>query len=108
MQIFCPGDPIELKAMLKKILKINGPKYLRIGKKGEPNINLSNLKIDIKSPNTIFKGNEIIILSVGNMLGVSKEVYDKLKSISKGYASFDYHVSGYKPANLAIVIGMIC
>ncbi len=28
------------------------------------------------------------------------DFYDKLKSISKGYASFDYHMSGYKPAKL--------
>lgn len=26
--------------------------------------------------------------------------YDNLKTISKGYASFDYHVTGYKPARL--------
>jgi len=26
--------------------------------------------------------------------------YDRLKSISKGYASFDYHQTGYKPAKL--------
>lgn len=29
------------------------------------------------------------------------DFYDKLKSISKGYASFDYHPSGYKPSKLA-------
>ncbi len=28
------------------------------------------------------------------------DFYDKLKSISKGYASFDYHITGYKQANL--------
>jgi GTP-binding protein LepA len=29
------------------------------------------------------------------------DFYDKLKSCSKGYASFDYYVSGYKPSKLA-------
>lgn len=28
------------------------------------------------------------------------DFYDKLKSISKGYASFDYHMNGYKPSKL--------
>ena len=28
------------------------------------------------------------------------DFYDKLKTISKGYASFDYHINGYRPAKL--------
>ena len=28
------------------------------------------------------------------------DFYDQLKSTSRGYASFDYHISGYKPAKL--------
>jgi GTP-binding protein LepA len=28
------------------------------------------------------------------------DFYDRLKSISKGYASFDYHMHGYRPSKL--------
>ena len=29
------------------------------------------------------------------------DFYDKLKSVSKGYASFDYHIHGFRPSKLA-------
>jgi len=35
------------------------------------------------------------------------DFYDRLKSISKGYASFDYHLDGYRPGELAKVSIMI-
>jgi GTP-binding protein LepA len=31
------------------------------------------------------------------------DFYDRLKSVSRGYASFDYHIDGYEPGNLVKV-----
>jgi GTP-binding protein LepA len=35
------------------------------------------------------------------------DFYDRLKSISRGYASFDYHITGYEPGNLVRMSVMV-
>ena len=51
--------------------------------------------------NQIYLTSDRVELSVEMPLGeIVFDFYDKLKSISKGYASFDYYQSGYKPAKL--------
>ena len=51
--------------------------------------------------NQIYLTSDRIELTVELPLGeIVFDFYDKLKSISKGYASFDYHVTGYKQAKL--------
>jgi len=51
--------------------------------------------------NQIYLTTSRVELTVDMPLGeIVFDFYDKLKSISKGYASFDYHISGYKPAKL--------
>lgn len=44
--------------------------------------------------------NRIEILYDMPMGEIVFDFYDKLKSISKGYASFDYHISGFRPSKL--------
>lgn len=44
--------------------------------------------------------NRIEILYDMPMGEIVFDFYDKLKSISKGYASFDYHLSGFRPSKL--------
>ncbi|HPS63797.1 MAG TPA: translation elongation factor 4 [Bacteroidales bacterium] len=61
---------------------------LCVGKRG-------NLK------NQVYLTTDRIELTVELPLGeIVFDFYDKLKSISKGYASFDYHPSGWQPADL--------
>jgi len=51
--------------------------------------------------NQIYLASDRVELTFDMPLGeIVFDFYDKLKSISKGYASFDYHLSGYKPAHL--------
>ena len=51
--------------------------------------------------NQVYLTTNRVDLTVEMPLGeIVFDFYDKLKSISKGYASFDYHISGFKPADL--------
>jgi len=51
--------------------------------------------------NQVYLASDRVELSFEIPLGeIVFDFYDKLKSISKGYASFDYHLSDYRPANL--------
>lgn len=51
--------------------------------------------------NQVYLASDRVELSFELPLGeIVFDFYDKLKSISKGYASFDYHMSDYRPANL--------
>jgi GTP-binding protein LepA len=45
-------------------------------------------------------GNRVEITFEMPLAEIVFDFYDKLKSISRGYASFDYHPSGYKKADL--------
>lgn len=51
--------------------------------------------------NTVFLTSNRVELTFDMPLGeIIFDFYDKLKSISKGYASFDYHLNGYQQAKL--------
>ena len=46
-------------------------------------------------------GNRVELLFYLPLGEIVIDFYDKLKSISKGYASFDYYICGYRPSKLA-------
>lgn len=46
-------------------------------------------------------GNRVELLFMLPLGEIVIDFYDKLKSISKGYASFDYHIDSFRPSHLA-------
>ncbi len=89
-------DPSQIKEILEPWIKstiIVPQEYLGavitlcIDKRGrQTNLNIQNNKVILEMELPL---NEIVI-----------DFYDKLKSYSKGYASFDYYVEGYKSGDL--------
>lgn len=79
MTIAAPGDPIEVKSCLNRIIKTGGPHYLRLGKAGEPNFNLVEPNLEFFALNFI-KGSENsrnLVISTGAALTYASEYFDK-------------------------------
>lgn len=66
--ILNPGDPIETKLATLAALNHPGPVYLRIGKKGEPNIHESEPTFGIGRAITLRDGDDVTVVATGNIL----------------------------------------
>ena len=80
LNILAPCDSVELKACLSEALQANSPSYIRIGKKGEPNLTESNSSSSGISRSTILKdGDDLLVIGIGPIL---KEVLDAAEEAS--------------------------
>lgn len=68
MTVVCPADPVEVRLGLKAVLKLDGPSYLRLGKKGEPVVHPKPPPFEIGKGIVVRDGADVCILSTGNML----------------------------------------
>jgi transketolase len=68
MTVFCPADPLELRAGLGKALHSDGPVYVRLGKKGEPAIHPAPPALELGRAITVRPGSDVCLLSTGTMM----------------------------------------
>jgi transketolase len=79
MHVVCPADPVEVKLAVADALRLSAPTYIRLGKKGEPNIHEIEPHFEIGKGIPIREGNDIALISVGNMLAEAVATADKLQ-----------------------------
>ena len=73
MTVMAPGDAMELRAGLRAALKHDGPVYMRIGKKGEPQIHAAEPELRIGAALTVRFGDDVCLVSTGVMLPIAME-----------------------------------
>ncbi len=70
MTVLAPGDSHELRVALRAALKHDGPVYMRIGKKGEPDVHAREPALRIGKAITIQPGKDVCLVSTGVMLSI--------------------------------------
>ncbi len=80
IKVLAPCDQNELKAFMREAITLDGPIYIRIGKKGEPILN-THQQIKIGKVTELMNGNQFLILCLGPITSEAIETSNKLKEI---------------------------
>lgn len=78
MTVFCPCDALELRAGLRAALRHSGPVYIRIGKKGEPELHGEEPSVVLGKAITMREGTDVCLISTGNIMGVALQAAEAL------------------------------
>lgn len=78
MTVVCPGDPWEVEKAVVALCKNNSPAYLRLGKSGEPILHKEYDGFALGKGSVIRDGNDLTIISTGNMLEESQKAAEIL------------------------------
>jgi len=89
LNIVSPADSLELRSLLRDVIKRKKPTYFRIGKKGEKNIYNTMPNTRIGKGNIIYDGKKICIISTGNIITNANQAILNLrkKNIQPGLIS---------------------
>ena len=94
IRVLAPCDQNELIYFMRESINLNGPTYIRIGKKGEPQLNFSNIQIG--KANELVEGDKFLILCLGPIISEAIEAAKKLKDIL-GISSSVVSLGSLKP-----------
>ena len=78
LAVVAPADSMEVRAALRASLREKGPVYMRIGKKGEPDVHGGVPGFSIGKAIGVREGTDVCILSAGTMLSVAVEAAELL------------------------------
>jgi transketolase len=105
MTVCCPGDPIEVREIVRQSVSYQGPMYIRLGKNGEPKIHDESQQLIIGKAIQVTEGQDLIIITTSNMLEEGKQIVDSLKGKGKSATLISMHT--IKPFDTEAVLGLI-
>ncbi len=68
LQVCAPADSLELEAQLRQAIAEGQPTYIRIGKKGEPDLLAEHAHLGIGKAHLLKQGKKVLLLGIGPIL----------------------------------------
>ncbi len=78
ISLLLPGDPLETRWCVDYAISTNEPKYLRLGKAGEPMVQKDQAVYAPISALEKQPGSKIAVIGISNILPAAKAVYDRI------------------------------
>jgi transketolase len=99
LTVAAPADAWEVRAALRAALQSQDPVYLRIGKKGEPNVHSAEPTFAFGQAIPLRPGNDVAILAAGTVLPIALATAETLASDGITAAVYSFH--SLKPLDTA-------
>ena len=80
LRIFAPGDPLEVRSVMKSIYSYHGPSYLRLGKAGEKIFHKCEPIINSGELVEVSEGRKVLLITVGGVMDLGFEIKELLES----------------------------
>lgn len=81
MTVVAPGDPFEVAAATRAIVRHEGPCYLRLGKAGEPQVHGQAPDFVLGRSIRVRDGSDLTLIAVGSMLKACDDAAAKLGAV---------------------------
>ncbi len=82
LTVVAPGDPREVEAAVRALVQLNGPAYLRLGKRGEPVVHEHPIDFTLGKGILVRPGADVALIATGNLLAsavaAAKSLSDEL------------------------------
>lgn len=101
MTVTCPGDPVEMKAIMLQSKYYDKPLYIRIGRSTDPIVHQNDINFEIGKAIKMFEGVDATIFVTGVMLQEAVKVRQLL--LKKGISVGLYSMPTVKPIDKEII-----
>lgn len=79
MMVVQPCDCIEAEQVIKEIVKIDGPCYVRLGRNAVDAVNDESYQLDLFKGVTLRKGNKVAVIATGQLVQEALKAYDMVE-----------------------------